>query len=217
MTRRTNADWVAALTAGGIAQATALTELRAYLLRAAVFTLNRSRHRLEHLGAAAVDQLAEDCAQEALLAILQHLGTFRGDSRFTTWAFAFAVNTALVAARRERWKRVPLDGLLDGSLPLPAPVEADRRSADPQRHALRAEALAAVREGIEQGLTDRQRQVVKALVFEQVPLDEVARHLASNRNALYKLLHDARRKLRAHVEARGFDVKELVDLFATER
>jgi RNA polymerase sigma-70 factor (ECF subfamily) len=217
MERRTNADWVAALTAHGSEQATALADLRTLLLKAAGFTLHRSRHRLGHLGAAAIDQLAEDCAQEALLAIVQHLAAFRGQSQFTTWAYAFAVNIALVAARRQRWKHVPLDGLLDGALPLAPGAGEEGRSPDPQQHTLRAEALAALRESLEHGLTVRQRQVVRAVVFEQVPLDEVARHLDSNRNALYKVLHDARRKLRAELASRGFEVKELLELFGAQR
>jgi RNA polymerase sigma-70 factor (ECF subfamily) len=84
---------------------------------------------------------------------------------------------------------------------------------DPETHALKAEAVAAIREGIEH-LTVKQRQLLRAVVFEQVPLDEVVRHWGSNRNALYKLLHDARRNLKSHLAERGFDVEEIFDLFA---
>jgi RNA polymerase sigma-70 factor (ECF subfamily) len=105
MKRRTNADWVSALTVPGAEQTVALAELRAYVLRAAFFTLHRSRQQLDPAASPALEQLAEDCAQEAVISILQHLHNFRGDSQFTTWAYTFAVNAALVAARRERWKR----------------------------------------------------------------------------------------------------------------
>ena len=212
--RRTNAQWVAALR-GGEGQPAALAELRTYLVRAALFTLQRARHHVGHLGASVVSQLAEDCAQEALTAILQRLDTFRGDSHFTTWAYTFAVNTALVAARRERWVSVPLDRILDGSETAAAAAATPAAALDPERRALQAEALAAIREGIEHHLSAKQRELLRAVVFEQVPLDEIVRHWGSNRNALYKLLHDARRKLKSHLVARGFDVDEMLDLFAT--
>jgi RNA polymerase sigma-70 factor (ECF subfamily) len=79
------------------------------------------------------------------------------------------------------------------------------------------EAVAAIREGMEHHLTVKQHQLLRAIVFEQVPLDEVVRHWGSNRNALYKLLHDARRKLKRHLVARGFDVREILDLFVSGR
>lgn len=210
--RRTNAEWLAALRGGDGAQA-ALTDLRAYLLRAALFTLQRARHHVGHLGSSALDQLAEDCAQESMTAILQRLDTFRGQSQFTTWAYTFAVNIALVAARRERWAPVSLDRILDGR-EMPAVAVDPGGSLDPERRAFQREALAAIRDGIEHHLTAKQRQLLRAVVFEQVPLDEVVRHWGSNRNALYKLLHDARGKLKSHLVARGFDVKEILDLFA---
>ena len=214
MRRRTNAEWKVALEGDGDEQAVALTDLRTYLLRAALFTLQRARHYVGHLQSSALGELAEDCAQEALMAILQRLHDFRGESQFTTWAYAFAVNTALVAARRERWAPAPLDRILEGSEPLPSPVRDEGGPPDPERRTLQAEMIAAIRDGIEQHLTLKQQQVLRALVFEEVPLDEVVRRWGSNRNAVYKLLHDARRKLKTHLVARGFDVKEILAHFA---
>jgi RNA polymerase sigma-70 factor, ECF subfamily len=209
--QRTNVEWLAALQGGDDA---ALADLRTYLLRGALFTLQRARRHVGHLGSSALGQLAEDCAQESMTAILQRLGTFRGDSQFTTWAYTFAVNTALLAARRERWASVALDRILDGS-ETPSSTASDHDgTVDPERRALQAEAVAAIRDGIEHHLTMKQQQLLRAVVFEQVPLDEVVRHWGSNRNALYKLLHDARRKLKNHLVARGFDVEEMLDLFA---
>jgi RNA polymerase sigma-70 factor (ECF subfamily) len=208
---------LSALRSSGADQAAAITELRVFVLRAALYALRRHRGNLGDMAPGEVNQLAEDCAQEALLAILQHLDQFRGESRFTTWAYSFAVNNALVAARRERWKRVPLDPLLDDPDLRAWPTWTEPAGADPHRLALQSETLAAIRDAIEHVLTDRQRQVLNAIVFEGVPLDEVARHWSSNRNAVYKLLHDARRKLKAHLEQRGFGVKETLGLFAAER
>jgi len=217
MKQRSNGEWLAALEAGGGDQAAALTDLRTYLLRAALFTLQRSRHYVGQLGSSALSALAEDCAQEATTAVLQRLADFRGESRFTTWAYTFAVNIALVAARRERWASVPLDHILDGR-ESPASTDGYQGGApDPERRTLQMEAVAAIREGLEHHLTVKQQQLLRAVVFEQVPLDEVVRHWGSNRNALYKLLHDARRKLKGHLVARGFDVGEILDLFVPGR
>src|SRR5262249_21267860 len=108
MKARTNAEWLSALTGSAEPQNLALADLRRYLLRAAAYALRRHGHA----GSAGTDALAEDSAQEALSSLLQHLSDFRGDSRFTTWAYKFAVHAALVAARRERWSGVSLDALL---------------------------------------------------------------------------------------------------------
>ena len=215
MKSRSNTEWIAALTSGGAEQAEAIRDLRAFVMRAALYTLRRGRTHLGLMTPAEIGQLAEDCAQEALLAILQQLDRFRGESRFTTWAYSFAINVALVAARREGWKRVPLDSLLD--TPPAWPLRPHGATADPDRRAMQDETFAVIRETIDSQLTDRQRQALKAIVFEGVPLDELARHWGSNRNALYKLLHDARRKLKAHLEARGLSVKETLGLFGAER
>jgi RNA polymerase sigma-70 factor (ECF subfamily) len=217
MNARTNAEWLTALKSDGEAQTSALSDLRAYLLQAALYGLLRSRNTLQHLARTDIEQLAEDCAQDAVSAILGHLDQFRGDSRFTTWAYKFAVNAALVAARRERWGRVPLDRLLDSPDLVARIGLASDASSDPHQRALQAEMLAAIRQAIEGHLTSRQRQALTAIVFEEVPLDELARHWGSNRNALYKLLHDARRKLKAHLRERGFDAKEIFDAFSNDR
>jgi RNA polymerase sigma-70 factor (ECF subfamily) len=217
MKARTNAEWLTALKSDGEAQTVALSDLRAFLLRAALYALHRSRSTLPHLASADIAHLAEDCTQEALSAILERLHQFRGESRFTTWAYKFAINAALLAARRERWGRVSFDQLVD-SRDLGERIGAGRHgSSDPHRRALQSQMLAAVRQGIEGYLTKRQQQALMATVFEGVPLDELARHWGSNRNALYKLLHDARRKLKAHLRERGFDVREMLDVFSDDR
>ncbi len=211
--RRSNDEWLSGLNGRGEAQAAAIGELRSLLLRAAVYTLTRtSLHGVEP-ARAQVEQIAEECAQEALLAILEQLPQFRGDSRFTTWAYKFAVNLALTAARRERWKTVSLEALLDeGEWPASA-AGVDWSAQPPDHMAQRGEVWALLRAVMEQELTPRQRQVLRALVFEEVPLDEIVRHLGSNRNAVYKLVHDARRKLKAGLEAHGYRIADILDLF----
>jgi RNA polymerase sigma-70 factor (ECF subfamily) len=212
---RTNAEWLSALKGTGDEQAPALTDLRIYLLRAARFALQRSAGG--RLAAAHLTQLAEDCAQEAVTAVLTHLDDFRGESRFTTWAYVFAINRALLAARRERWQNVSLDALLETSRTFPDAVWEEAPHEDPQRRVMQQELTATLRKAIEECLTDRQRQALHAIVLESVPLDEVVRRWQSNRNAVYKLLHDARRKLRVYLEARGFSATDVLKVLDDAR
>jgi len=216
MRARTNEEWLRDLESTGDEQAAAIADLRDYLLRAALYSLSRNHGDLAHLAPVEIEQLAEDCAQDALVAILGHLREFRGDSKFTTWAYKFAVNIALVAARREGWKRVSLDQLLDNPDLPEWPIRDERMAIDPDHMALQGEVWAAMREVIDHDLTERQQQVLKAIVFDEVPMDEIVRHLGSNRNAIYKLLHDARRNLKTQLEARGFGVQEILDLFGAK-
>jgi RNA polymerase sigma-70 factor (ECF subfamily) len=215
MKQRSNGEWLDALQSEGPAQATAIAELRALLLRAARYALSRHPNTAA-LAPTDLDHLAEDAAQDALSALLPRLADFRGESRFTTWAYTFAVHAALVTARRERWGRISLDVFLQERQPAHQ-LTALPTSPDPQRRALQAEVLAVLGQAVDTELTPRQRQALLAIVVDEVPLDELARHWASNRNALYKLLHDARRKLKARLRARGFDAKEMLDAFGDDR
>jgi len=183
------------------------------VLRAATHALRRRRATLGALTSTDIGQLAEDCAQNAVVAILQRLDDFRGESRFTTWAYSVAINMALIAARRERWRHVSLEDVIDDPR-LDDWTSADGGApADPHRLSLQRETLAVVRDAIEHHLSDRQRQALKAIFFDGVPLDELARHWGSNRNAVYKLLHDARRKLKARLEDAGFSVQDTLAVF----
>jgi RNA polymerase sigma-70 factor (ECF subfamily) len=213
MTDRSNPEWIAALVSVGDEQARALSDLRTYLLRAALFTLRRSLHYVGHHDSSTLAQIAEECTQEAMTALLRRLDDFRGESKFTTWAYAFAVNTALTAARRERWSSIALDELLGDADVTPPPGDGSA-SPDPERRAVQLEMIAAIRDGIEHHLTRKQQQALQAVVFEEIPLDEVVRRWGSTRNAVYKLVHDARRKLKTHLASRGFDVQDIVDRFA---
>src|SRR5512139_1700519 len=108
---RTNQEWLDDLQASGANQETAIADLRDLLLRAALYFFSRNLGDFENNNNDEILQRAEDCAQDALIAVMKHLSDFRGDSKFTTWAYKFAINTALMASRRERWKGVSLDQL----------------------------------------------------------------------------------------------------------
>jgi RNA polymerase sigma-70 factor, ECF subfamily len=188
-------DWVDEL---AVRSEDAIANLHGLLLRAARFEVFRRRGSLPGLSAAELDELAQDAAGDAAVSVLRRLDDFRGESSFRTWAYKFALLEAAVQVRRRAWRgrEVTLEPEQWESLAHLGPGPGD----DAELSAL----LDAVRDGIRTALTPRQRQVLVAAVLEGVPIDVLAERLDSNRNALYKLLHDARRRLRDHVAAAGF-------------
>jgi RNA polymerase sigma-70 factor (ECF subfamily) len=212
---RTNEQWIRDLSAAGGQQEAAINDLRDLLLRAALYFFSRHPGDLAGLNHEEILQRAEDCAQDALLAVIAHLADFRGDSRFTTWAYKFAINTALMSARRERWKGVSLDEVSASADPTAFQRLLRDRSTDaPEQSVMQGELSETILSVIETDLTEKQRQVLLMLVFHDVPLDEAARHFRTNRNAIYKLLHDARRKLKSGLQAHGFETPEALNLFS---
>src|SRR4030095_14468650 len=141
---------------------------------------------------------------------MNHLSDFRGDSKFTTWAYKFAVNIALMTARRERWKGVSLDRLSfsDDSNLYEWMVQHKSPGHAPDQSAMQSEVGEIIREVIQNDLTEKQRQILIMRVLNEVSMDEVVLRLSTNRNAIYKMLHDARRKLKSGLQARGFEVGE---------
>jgi RNA polymerase sigma-70 factor (ECF subfamily) len=158
-----------------------------------------------------VDANAGDFAQEALIKITGNLDSFRGESRFTTWALKIAMNVALTELKRRRWRDVSLQELFARR------KAANREPADPQlspeQVALQNTVLQELRRMVDEELTDRQREAVVAVLLEGMPISEVARRMGTNQNALYKLLHDARRKLKRQMEAAGLSPQEVLAAF----
>jgi len=191
-------EWHLELHIEGPRRDEAVACLHGLLLRAAKFEVFRRQGSLPQLSATELEELAQDAADDAVLSVLRRLGDFRGDSSFRTWAYKFALLEAAVKVRRRAWRdrEVTLEPERWESLAHLGPGPDD----DAESAAL----LEAVRDGIRTALTPRQRQVLVAVVLEGVPIDVLAERLDSNRNALYKVLHDARRRLRAHVAAAGF-------------
>jgi RNA polymerase sigma-70 factor (ECF subfamily) len=175
----------------------ALAELRELLLRAARFEVGRRRAAFPHLRGQDHEDIAQQSAHDALLAVLAKLDTFRGESRFTTWAYKFALLEAGVNVRRRAWqgRELPLE-------PEAWPLIADR-GATPHEDAETGELIGAIRGAIEQELTAHQREVLVAIALNDVPIDVLAERLSTTRGALYKTLHDARRKLRRRLEEEG--------------
>jgi RNA polymerase sigma-70 factor, ECF subfamily len=180
----------------------AVAELHALLLKAARFELNRRRDSLPHLRGDDREDLAQQSADDALLAVLRKLGEFRGESRFTTWAYKFSLLEAGVKARRRAWqgREIPIED--------EAWVALADAGATVQRQAESRELIGALREEIERSLTAHQRAVLVAVALNDVPIDVLAERLGSNRGALYKTLHDARKKLRKALAERGLDADD---------
>lgn len=215
-TMRTNEEWLHDLNASGEVQESAILDLRDLLLRATLYFFNRNLGDFRNMHRDEVLQRAEDGAQEALIAVMNHLADFRGDSKFTTWAYKFAINIALMTARRERWKGKSLDqpAFSEDGVTLESFLSAKSSGQTPDRSAIQDEIIVTLRNVIEQDLTEKQRQVLLLMVFHEIPMDEVVHRLGTNRNAIYKLLHDARRNLKKALLARGFAVDEMLHIFS---
>lgn len=200
----TERAWVADLQ-GPDPDSEAIRELRDVLVRGLRAALSDRVPRR-------VDTLAEDFAQEALLKILDNLHTFRGESKFSTWAQKIAVRTAFTELRKSRWENVSLDEVLSDEEDGPVRPELEATSdssADPEASTSKDVLARRVKEAIDEVLTDRQRTAIMAVMHE-MPLEEVARRMDTNRNALYKLIHDARQKLKDALREDGITAEELL-------
>lgn len=212
--QRTNKEWLDELTSKGPEQQEAINDLREYLLRAVLYFFSQNPGDLGRLAREEIEQIAQDLAQEALLTVLKHLDDFRGESKFTTWAYRFAINMSLVESRRRRWKNISLDNLLSNA-ELPDFQIEDESAENPDLAVRQHEIWDVVKEAIENDLTPRQREVLTAVAFDDVPMDVVTERLHTNRNAIYKMLHDARTKLKRTLEERGFGVDEIMGAFGS--
>ncbi len=190
-------EWLRCLREESSERDEAIARLHALLLRAARFEVARRRPTLPHVRGGDLDDIAIQAADDALMGVLRRLDDFRGASRFTTWAYKFALNEAAVKLRKRAWqgREIPLEpeswGLFSSA------------GLAPDAEAEQSELVATLQGAIEQVLTPHQRRVLVALALNGVPIDVLAERLNTNRNALYKTLHDARRKLRKHLEERG--------------
>ena len=199
-----SAAFVAALRDEGARHDRAIAELHSLMLRAARFEVARRRASLPHLRGGDLDDLATQSADDALMALLGKLDDYRGESRFSTWAYKFALLEAAVKVRKRAWqgRELPLEA--DGLALFPDP------GSSPAADAERGELLAVLRAAIGEQLTAHQREILVAVTLNDVPIDVLAERLNTTRGALYKTLHDARRKLREHLAERGLSVGDEV-------
>ncbi|MFW5474694.1 RNA polymerase sigma factor [Knoellia sp. CPCC 206450] len=192
-------DWVGALTSTGAEQAEAMRALHALMVRAAAHQVWRMRAALPDASPGNVDVVVNQAADEAMTALLGKLHTFEGRSRFTTWAFKFAILQAATDVRRLQWQHREVE-LRDLDLPDVAEDSHD----GPEHQAEGADLARALGDAMCTCLTPHQRRVAVALLVDGVPIDVLAERLGSNRNALYKTVHDVRQRLRADLTRRGY-------------
>jgi RNA polymerase sigma-70 factor (ECF subfamily) len=216
-TERSNEEWLSELRADpeGEIQARAIEDLKERLQRGIFYYLSRERSDLQHLSHHEITQMAEDLAQDAVLRVIENLASFRGDSQFTTWATRIAVRVAISDLRRARYKDFSLDDLTADGDTVSAtanPVAGDKPTL-PERAAERAEIVSKIEAAFANVLTERQYRALLAVTVQGVPLEIVAEQMGTNRNALYKLVHDARRKLRTHLQSQGLSMEYILNLF----
>lgn len=211
---RTNEQWLADLAPDSPRQAEALADLRVRVQRSIYYYLSQERSDLRDTPPQELQQMAEDLAQDTVMRVLGNLSHFRGESQFTTWANRIATRIAISELRRARYRDFSLDNLTAEGETLPAEASLiSEPPPNPERAAEQADTLNRVMALLSDALTDRQYKALEAVALRGIPMDIVAEQLDTNRNALYKLLHDARRKLKTALEANGLSVDYVLNLF----
>jgi len=202
---RTNAAWLADLR--NPEQNQAIEDLRAILVRGLHFALS-TRIRVD------IDALVEDFVQDALIKILDKLDAFRGESKFTTWAQTITVRVAYSELRRKRWKDIAIEDLLpvDSGNDFTPAILTDS-TANPEQKVTQKLILERIVQVIQEDLSHRQRDAMLAIMAGNMPLEEVARRMGTNRNALYKLIHDARKQLKRQLLEEGLSMNEILSAF----
>ncbi len=208
---RSNETWLADLQAGDRQRDAAIQDLLTWLERRLFFYL-RERSDLRGLNEDEIRSMAGDFAQESVLIILNKLDQFEGRSKFTTWAAKIAVHQALGELRRARWRDLSLDALTaEGQLD-PSFLAADLTT--PEDTSMRRAVVDTVMEVMQTELSERQRTALMARLVQGVPIEILAEQMNTNANALYKLMHDARKRLRNRLLERGISPEEVLATFA---
>lgn len=207
MRERTNEEWLSELQDIGKRE-DALADLRAILLRG----LQRGLTDYVRTSGPEFQPLAEDFTQEALLKVLANLQTFKGNSKFTTWAHKIAIRVALTELRRARWKNRSLDEMTSDETPYTfMPTDQKRR---PDEVTEQGDLVQKVLSIIREELTDKQREAMELVPMGGLPIEVAARQMGMKRNAMYKLIHDARVKLKTRLEEEGMSSADILATFA---
>lgn len=209
MTNRTNDMWIADLRADGAAREAALADLREVIQHGLPYALSRWISPEDPLFA----PLVEEVTQDTLIRVLEQLDTFEGRSMLTTWVQKIAVRIALTELRRRRWHDSSLDELLEVEGKSTSSRLMADRAPGPDAISEQSDMIARVRRILDQELTPKQREALVLLGIQGVPLEEAARQMKTNRNALYKLLHDARLRLKRQLKSEGLTAQEVLATF----
>src|SRR6266508_1922159 len=209
MPTRNNEAWLNDLRSNGLSRESALNDLRTIVQKGLPYALSRWLSPTDPL----FQPLVEEVTQENLLRVLDKLDSFEGRSLFTTWVHKIAVRIALTELRRKRWRDASLDELTDNEDAPPPPGLLADPQASPETSAEREDMLVRVRRILDEELTAKQRQALILLGVQDIPMEEAARRMRTNRNALYKLLHDARLRLRRRLARENLSPQDVLTAF----
>ncbi|NIS83005.1 MAG: sigma-70 family RNA polymerase sigma factor [Anaerolineales bacterium] len=206
---RSNAEWLSDLRAAGSVQETALEDLRAVVRNALPYALSKWISPSDPQ----FDALAEEVTQDTLLRVLDNLDTFEGRSKFTTWVHKIAVRIALTELRRKRWQDVSLESLVESDEGMGVTSLLRDTDDGPELATEQANLVHRLQRVIDEELTEKQRTALIAIGIHGMPMEEVARRMDTNRNALYKLMHDARLRLRSRLVEEGLTPEDVLQAF----
>lgn len=199
---QTNEDWISALTPPP--EEAAIQQLRIYLVKGLKASLYKYVDR-------DLDDFVEDITQDSILKILDKYDTFRGDSKFTTWAMKVAVREGYSELRKKRYNDISLEQYSRHDPDEKKAVEIEHDQAGPDQITHESMLVQKVMKIMEEELTDKQQKVLELLMIDQIPMTVVSEMMDSNRNAIYKLVHDARLKLKRRLEVEGIDPEEILN------
>ena len=209
MSTRSNEAWLADLQSTGIPHEEALTDLREVIQKGLPYALSRWLSSDDPL----FQPLVEEVTQETLLRVLDQIKTFEGRSLFTTWVHKIAIRIALTELRRKRWRDASLDELTENEDAPPPPGLLADPQASPETSAERKDMLERVRRILQEELTPKQREALTLLGLQDMPMEDAAKKMKTNRNALYKLLHDARLRLKKRLSMEELTPQDLLSAF----
>jgi RNA polymerase sigma-70 factor (ECF subfamily) len=209
MVNRTNDEWLSSLRSQGELQDNALADLAEIIKNGLPFALSKWIQQDDPR----FSPLAEEVTQETLLRVLARLDSFEGRSQFTTWVYTIAVRVAVTELRRAKWKETSLDQLMEGREIEDEPRDFPDVEVNIENSIEKREMISMINKIMMKELTEKQRTAMIAVAIRGMPLEEVARRMGTNRNSLYKLLHDARLKLNLHMENQGFSSGEIFSVF----
>lgn len=210
MIKRTNEEWADDLRSEGGQRESALSDLRQIIMKGLSYGLSKWLSSDDPR----FEPLAEEVAQETLLRVLDQLDTFEGRSQFTTWVHKIAVRIALTELRRKRWENVSLDELVDREETAPLPsLMMDHQTSTPEELVEGADLMQRIQRIIAEELTEKQRQAMVAVAIKGMPLEEAARRMGTNRNALYKLMYDTRLRLKHRLAQEGLTTEDIMTTF----
>jgi RNA polymerase sigma-70 factor (ECF subfamily) len=207
--KRTNEDWLENLHASDLLRESAVEDLRCIIIAGLPYALSKWILPEDPR----FSSLVEEVAQETILRVIAKLDTFEGRSQFTTWVHTIAVRIALTKLRRAKWREISLDELQQGNDPEDDTREMHDQNPGVEKSIEKKEMMDMLQQVMQHELTDKQRKALMAVAVQGMPIEEVARRMGTERNALYKLLHDARLKLKKQLEIHGLSPLDILAMF----